>query len=193
MKTSKFSLGVTIIFMCICALLHSCAKNNSENPFLGEKYSGYYENCKDISIEFVNDSDVEATISSTDFVGNFSDKLKGKYTLDSNRAVIQWTEVDSDNSEYKTVPTTVDTVAINETKNTITLFQGGEKYLLEEYNFFEQFRKVDKSQRLEFIVIGIILGFIIVIENYWYILLLIIIAFWGITIYRKRKGNTNRE
>ncbi|MDO4211051.1 MAG: hypothetical protein Q4D23_04960, partial [Bacteroidales bacterium] len=159
----------------------------------GKKYSDYYENCKDISIEFVNDSDVEATISSTDFVGNFSDKLKGKYTLDSNRAVIQWTEVDYDNSEYKTVPTTVDTVAINETKNTITLFQGGEKYLLEEYNFFEQFRKVDKSQRFEFIVIGIIFGFIIVIKNYWYILLLIIIAFWGITIYRKRKGNTNRE
>lgn len=86
------------VFLCLVAVsLYSCDNNN----LTGKSYQGYYNACERIYIEFESNSQVEGEISSTDFVGRFTDYVCGHYEYKHPYIIITWTKADSDNEVYK--------------------------------------------------------------------------------------------
>ncbi len=117
---SRFS---TFALMAIVLLLQSCDLSDKPmNERLKTSYSGYYKTCERIRFDF-GKQDCECTISSTDFVGNFSDKISGTYTVDSCRVNIQWKDVATDNDVYTKFPLNIaDSIILSPSGDSILLY-----------------------------------------------------------------------
>ena len=127
-------LSILIIFLHFI-LGFSCNRSKGEE-FYGS-YSGYYVVCEKIELDFQSSYRVEATISSTDFVGHFSDKMYGKYEMYGDSIFIKWTSVNKDNDSYKSVPTGIDTVLLTNSPDTIRFISCGE-HKLTDCRFIKQ-------------------------------------------------------
>ena len=103
-------------------------------------YSGYYVVCERIELDFQSSNRVEATISSTDFVGRFSDKLYGKYEKRGDSIFIKWTSFDMDNEKtcYRYVPTDIDTVFLTDSPDTIRFVSQGDVHILTDDSIIKQ-------------------------------------------------------
>ena len=77
-----------IVFLCLC----SCSKDGMD----GKEYVGYYKPIERMSLEFRKNSEVVGKISSTDFVGRFSDRLYGRYEYKHPHIAITWEKADAD-------------------------------------------------------------------------------------------------
>ena len=121
---SRFASAVYSLMLMVVI----CSCSSSEDGLAGREYDGYYKTCERISIEFEKDSKVVAEISSTDFVGHFSDRVYGHYEYKHPYITINWTEVDSDNDEYKSVISSPDSIKINESLDTLRLWERNEEH-----------------------------------------------------------------
>ena len=130
-------LSIIILFLHFI-LGFSCNRPMGEE-FHGS-YSGYYVVCERIELDFQSSNRVEATISSTDFVGRFSDKMYGKYEMYGDSVFIKWTSVDKDNenSSYKCVPTDIDTVFLTDSPDTIRFVSQGDVHILTDESIIKQ-------------------------------------------------------
>ena len=86
------------LLLVMAGMLLSCSSNNDE--LSGKKFEGYYETCERITIDFDSDSKVTGQISSTDFVGNFSDYIYGHYKYKAPNIVIVWEKINDDNEKH---------------------------------------------------------------------------------------------
>ena len=184
---SRFASAVYSLIL----LAAMCSCSSSEDGLTGREYEGYYKTCERISIEFEKDSKVVVEISSTDFVGHFSDRLYGHYEYKHPYITINWTEVDSDNDEYKSIISSPDSIIINESLDTLRLWETNEEYVLPKYQLYHIDRDASFSEQIaEYCYLTIILIIVFVIEYYFYIVLagiiLILVIIWWRKIHRRR-------
>ena len=126
----KRLLVLTILIITV----GSCSGNNDE--ITGKEFGGYYNACERIFLEFKENNEVEAVISSTDFVGRFCDKIYGKYEYKHPNVIVTWTKVDPDNDLYKKVVSNPDSIIVNESLDTLTLYERKEEYVLSKATLY---------------------------------------------------------
>lgn len=91
-----------LILGLIIGVSFSCEnrpKAHGEGTLVGKEFEGY-EDCEYISLYFVSDSEVIAYARSADFVGYFSDEVKGLYKFKKPHLSITWKSVDKRNTKY---------------------------------------------------------------------------------------------
>ena len=121
--------------------LCSCKKDN----LTGKEFQGYYYTCERLSIDFNSDSKVTGCISSTDFVGHFSDVIYGHYDYKHPYVNIVWEKTNPRNDKYKELIPNPDSLIVNEALDTLLLYEKGVKYELPKYSFFN----IDKNAPLK--------------------------------------------
>ena len=121
LKKTFLAIGILIILETI-AYLSGVNPIGEKDALTGKTFEGYYLSCQRISISFNRDNIALARISSTDFVGHFTEKFHGTYTYDSSKTVIDWgeNEVDMEYAVYDSI------------KHELTLYGGKEKHVLKE-------------------------------------------------------------
>lgn len=180
LRKRKFLVVVTFIMaVCFC----SC----SDNALTGKKYQGYYHSCENISIEFKRDSMVVGRISSTDFVGHFSDRLYGHYEFHHPYIVVTWQGADSNNDIYKSNTSSPDSIIINESLDTLRLYEKDEEYVLPEYHLYQIDSNASIPEQIgQFCGQTIVLAIIFIIKNFIYIVCTAIILAFVIKWWKKR-------
>ena len=118
-------------------LLLSCKKEG----LIGKEYQGNFYTCERLTLEFESNSRVVGHISSTDFVGNFSDVVYGHYDYKHPYLNIVWDEIGSSNEKYKEVIPNPDSLKVNKTLDMLWLYDKGEMYTLPEFSLY----KIDKN------------------------------------------------
>lgn len=170
------------LLLVMAGMLLSCSSNNDE--LSGKKFEGYYETCERITIDFDSDSRVTGQISSTDFVGNFSDYIYGHYKYNAPNIVIVWEKIDDDNEKHKSILPNPDSVIINESLDTLWLYEGRRKYVLPEYRFFHIDKSASVPEQIGFYIYMCFLFLIVFLCEYFFqiiftlILVLIIFFVW---------------
>lgn len=170
------------LLLVMAGMLLSCSSNIDE--LSGKKFEGYYETCERITIDFDSDSRVTGQISSTDFVGNFSDYIYGHYKYNAPNIVIVWEKIDDDNEKHKSILPNPDSVIINESLDTLRLYEGGRKYVLPEYRFFHIDKSASVPEQIGFFIYMCFLSSIVFLCEYFFqiiftlILVLIIFFVW---------------
>ena len=177
----KRFLVVIMLMVTICFC--SCSKDN----LTGREYQGYYHTCERISLEFKSNSKVVANISSTDFVGHFSDCVYGRYDYDHPNIIITWTGVESDNDVYKNVMLNPDGIIINESLDTLWLYEKNEEFVLPKYNLYQ----IDKNapfleQVGQYCYQSIILIILFIVDNFFSLVIAIVILVFFMK-WRKKK------
>ena len=137
-------LKIKRLLAAIMFLVTICFCSCSKDKLAGREFDGYYHDCERISLNFEADSNVVATISSTDFVGHFSDHVYGHYEFNHPNIIITWTGADPDNDAYKDVMANPDRVLINESLDTLWLYEKNEKFVLPKYHLYH----IDKDAPL---------------------------------------------
>jgi hypothetical protein len=97
------------LFISLIILFASCKK---DSPVAGKHYIGYWHHISTLTLEFENDSIVNATESSSEFVGRFTDKATGYYTWNDSTIVIYLTEGSDENVYLNDFPI-IDTFVAN--------------------------------------------------------------------------------
>ena len=167
---TKGLLVVILLIMTIC--FSSCSKDG----LTGRRYVGYYQPVEKISLEFETDSRVVGEISSTDFVGHFSDCIYGSYEYKHPYIKITWTEVDSDNDKYKSVISSPDSIIINESLDTLRLYEKTEDYVLTKHSLYQIDSNAPILEQIgQYCGQTILLLIIFVIKNFFLIVLAVII------------------
>ena len=180
---SRFASAVYSLTLMVAM----CSCSSSEDSLTGREYDGYYKTCERISIEFEKDSRVVAEISSTDFVGHFSDRVYGQYEYKHPYITINWTEVDSDNDEYKSVISSPDSIIINESLDTLRLWERNEEHVLPKFQLYHIDRDASFPEQIaEYCYLTIILIIVFVIEYFFYIVLAGIILTLVIIWWKKK-------
>ncbi len=133
------SLG-WIFLICPFLLLISCHRPSHPGNLAGRKYEGLYHPIERIRIRFETDSTFHAVISSTEFVGHFSDDLSGLYSVDYPAVYLVWKDVDKRNGKYKDFPPAIDSAVITASKDTLLLYENGEEYELTSSHRLELFK-----------------------------------------------------
>lgn len=113
MKLKKLTL-----ILCTLTMLVSCEEEIS--------YDGYYEMCQRISLEINEPNNAIGYVSSTDFVGHFSDAIYGKYDKNGDTLIIKWDSIATDNTCYKELPLAFDTVIYTNSSDTLEMMHKGE-------------------------------------------------------------------
>lgn len=181
------------LLLVIAGMLLSCSSNIDE--LSGKKFEGYYETCERITIDFDSDSRVTGQISSTDFVGNFSDYIYGHYKYNAPNIVIVWEKIDDDNEKHKSILPNPDSVIINESLDTLRLYEGGRKYVLPEYRFFHIDKSASVPELIGLFIYMCFLSLIVFLCEYFFqiiftLILVLIIFLYGRGLRKrsKRKG-----
>lgn len=117
-KLAYLIMGVLLGTTCSCG---NRPKAHGEGPLVGKEFEGY-ENCEYVSLYFVSDSDVIAYASSADFVGHFSDEVKGIYKLKDSHLSTTWKSVDKRNTKYTDVNDFLMADSIKFVADTIEMF-----------------------------------------------------------------------
>jgi hypothetical protein len=168
-----------MVTICFC----SCSKDN----LTGREYQGYYHTCERISLEFKSNSKVVANISSTDFVGHFSDCVYGHYEYKHPNVIITWMKVDFNNDKYKNVISNPDSIIINESLDTLWLYEKNEEFVLPKYNLYQ----IDKNapfleQVGQYCYQSIILIILFIVDNFFSLVIAIVILVFFMK-WRKKK------
>lgn len=172
---------MSLLFV-LSGLLLSCSSNS--DGLSGKEFEGYYQTCEKIEIDFDPDSKVTGHISSTDFVGHFSDYIYGHYKFKAPNVVIVWEKTDEDNEKYKSVLPNPDSVIINESLDTLWLYEGGEKYTLPEYRFLNIDKNASVTEQIGSFIYMCFLSLIVFLCEYSFqiifalIIILIIFYVW---------------
>lgn len=177
LQKTVMRLALMLIVFMVILMLSSCMKSEGGIPLAGNEYVGTL-GVENVRFSFEDASNVEATITSSEFVGHFKDVLRGTYTYDSSITVIHWTAVDEDNDVYTTIPPYDDTITVDASKSVIILHTKGNEHELKEYRLWgvrNAFRNADGfGDIVVTIVLCIILTLAYTIEH-WYITLPILI------------------
>ena len=175
------------VFLCLVAVsLYSCDNNN----LTGKSYQGYYNACERIYIEFESNSQVEGEISSTDFVGRFTDYVCGHYEYKHPYIIITWTKADSDNEVYKNVISNPDSTIVNESLDTLRLYEGNEEYILPRYHRYQIDENASFMEKVgQYSYQTFLLIIIFIVRYFFYIIAAIVILRFAIR-WRKKKGKS---
>lgn len=143
-------------------------------------------------MEFESNSKVVANISSTDFVGHFTDRVYGHYDYDHPNIIINWTEVESDNDVYKDVMLNPDRIIINESLDTLWLYEKNEEFVLPKYHLYQ----IDKNapflvQVGQYCYQSIFLVILFIIKHFFSIVVAIIILVVFMK-WRKERGEKSK-
>ena len=173
------------VFLCLVAVsLYSCDNNN----LTGKSYQGYYNACERIYIEFESNSQVEGEISSTDFVGRFTDYVCGHYEYKHPYIIITWTKADSDNEVYKNVISNPDSTIVNESLDTLRLYEGNEEYILPRYHLYQIDENASFMEKVgQYSYQTFLLIIIFIVRYFFYIIAAIVILRFAIRWRKKRK------
>lgn len=173
------------VFLCLVAVsLYSCDNNN----LTGKSYQGYYNACERIYIEFESNSQVEGEISSTDFVGRFTDYVRGHYEYKHPYIIITWTKADSDNEVYKNVISNPDSTIVNESLDTLRLYEGNEEYILPRYHLYQIDENASFMEKVgQYSYQTFLLIIIFIVRYFFYIIAAIVILRFAIRWRKKRK------
>ena len=173
------------VFLCLVAVsLYSCDNNN----LTGKSYQGYYNACERIYIEFESNSQVEGEISSTDFVGRFTDYVCGHYEYKHPYIIITWTKADSDNEVYKNVISNPDSTIVNESLDTLRLYEGNEEYILPRYHLYQIDENASFMEKVgQYSYQTFLLIIIFIVRYFFYIIAAIVILRFAIRWRKKGK------
>ena len=184
MKKRLSAVVMLMVTICLC----SCSKDG----LAGKKFQGYYHTCEMISLEFKADNNVESEIFSTDFVGNFSDQIYGHYEYKYPNVNISWVRVDSNNDVYKDVMLNPDRIIINESLDTLWLYEKNEEFVLPKYHLYQ----IDKNapflvQVGQYCYQSIFLVILFIIKHFFSIVVAIIILVVFMK-WRKERGEKSK-
>ena len=164
----KRLLVLTILIITV----GSCSGNKEE--LTGKEFGGYYNACERIFLEFKENNEVEAVISSTDFVGRFCDKIYGQYEYKHPNVIVTWSKVDPDNEQYKKVMSNPDSIIVNESLDTLTLYERKEEFVLSKATLYNITPNAPLMQQLyEYYYQSILLVLFFIIKYFFYFVIAI--------------------
>mgnify|MGYP007102023392 CR=1 FL=1 len=170
-----------IVILCLC----SCGKDG-----LNGKYEGYYHPIERISLDFGKNSEVVGTISSTDFVGHFSDRIYGHYEYKHPHIAITWEKVDADNDMYTSVIPGPDSIIVNESLDTLRLYERSERYILPKYKLYHIDGNAPFFEQIgQYCYQTILLSILFILRNFFFINVIAIIIVILVMKLRKRRRN----
>lgn len=170
-----------IVIICLC----SCSKGGMD----GKEYEGYYNPIEWISLEFGKNSEVVGKISSTDFVGRFSDRLYGHYEYKHPHIAITWERIDADNDRYTSVIPGPDSIIVNESLDTLRLYERSEEFILPKYQLYHIDSNAPFPEQIgQYCSQTILLCILFIVRNFIYIVIAIIIMIL-VMKWRKRRRN----
>ena len=180
MNSILISLAL-IVILC----LYSCSKDGMD----GKEYEGYYNPIERISIEFGRHSEVVGKISSTEFVGRFSDRIYGHYVYKHPHIAITWEKVDADNDVYTSVIPGPDSIIVNESLDTLRLYERSEECILPKYHLYHIDGNAPFLEQIgQYCYQTILLCILFIVRNFIYIVIAIIIMIL-VMKWRKRRRN----
>jgi len=176
-KSNVFTMKNFIVFLVATLgvlLLLSCKKDG----LTGKAYQGNFYTYERLTLEFESNSRVVGHISSTDFVGNFSDVVYGHYDYKHPYLNIVWDGIGSSNEKYKEVISNPDSLKVNEALDMLWLYEKGEKYTLPEFSLY----KIDKNDPItkqigDFFSQSITLAIVFIFKNIIPIAIILLFAF----------------
>ena len=133
MKKNTVFMALALVLLMLSSCLMNIDNLNNDKRFdiyEGEVFFGGYHACEAIDIKFSTDSLVIGRIYSVDFVGNFSDVIYGHYTYRHPYYYIVWDKFYPNNEVYRDSLPQLDSIKINETKDTIWMYEGKEFFVL---------------------------------------------------------------
>ena len=176
------------IFVTIVLMVIICLSSCESDGLTGREYQGYYHPVERIFIEFEANSKVVGEISSTDFVGHFSDRLYGNYEYKHPYISITWTAVDSDNDKYKSVISSPDSIVVNESLDTLRLYEGNEEYVLPKYRLYQIDETAPFQEQIgQYCGQTIFLILVFFIKNFITIVIVVIVLVIGRKLWKRRK------
>ncbi|MBR5688170.1 MAG: hypothetical protein IKX36_09445 [Prevotella sp.] len=176
------------LFVAVAFMVAFCFFSCSKDGLPGKKFQGYYHPTERISLKFETNSKVVGEISSTDFVGNFADRVYGNYEFLKPYIKITWMDVDSDNEVYKSVISNPDTIMINESLDTIRLWDGNDEFVLPKCQLYNIDKNASVLEQIgQYCSQSIILIFVFIIKYFFYIVAAVIFVFVVRWWKKKRK------
>ena len=176
------------IFITIVSMVIICLSSCERDGLTGREYQGYYHPTEWISIEFETNSKVVGEISSTDFVGHFSNHLHGNYVYKHPYISITWTSIDSDNDVYKSLGSSPDSIIVNESLDTLSLYEVNEKYVLPKHQLYQIDETASFQEQIgQYCGQTIILIFVFIIKNFITIVIVVIVLIIARILWKRRK------
>lgn len=176
------------LFVAIILMVTICLSSCERDGLTGREYQGYYHPIEKISIEFEANSKVIGEISSTDFVGHFSDRLYGNYEYKHPYISITWTSIDSDNDVYKSLGSSPDSIIVNESLDTLSLYEVNEKYVLPKHQLYQIDETASFQEQIgQYCGQTIILIFVFIIKNFITIVIVVIVLIIARILWKRRK------
>ena len=120
------------IILVLVLLLMVCSCQRDE--LAGKQYVGNYHPIEWISIDFKPGGHVTGSIGSTDAAGWFRDKAYGHYGYDDTQLTLSWDHIAMGNVVYHHCPADPDSIVVSPSLDSLVLYEGGEKYVLERVN-----------------------------------------------------------
>ena len=125
------ALALVLLMLSSCLKIIDYLKNDKRfDIYEGEVFFGGYHTCEAIDIKFSTDSLAIGRIYSTDFVGHFSDVIYGHYSYYHPYYNIVWDKSHPKNVAYRDSLPQPDSLRINETKDTIWMYEGDKCFVL---------------------------------------------------------------
>ena len=158
-------ISVVISTLLVVLGLSSCAKY--KNTVLGRDYDGMYLPAERLSLQFKSDNSVVGHITSTDFVGHFSDFVYGHYEYEHPYITIVWERTGPKNDKYTFFPNP-DSVLVNDSLYTLDYYEGEHIYSLHKSRIFQPIDKnlpwfeqiIEICYQFIFIIVSSILKFV---------------------------------
>jgi len=175
-----------LILAAVVLCISSCSKYS--DVLSGKDFDGGYHPIERLYLQFDHDSVVVGHISSTDFVGHFSDNVYGHYEYEHPYITIVWERTDPKNDKYHSFPGSGCAI-VNESLDTLRYFEGEQSYLLHKSRTFQP---ADKNapliERIGTICYQLlVLSIVFVLKYFFYIVALIIISVFINRWIKKRK------
>lgn len=130
--------SVVISALLVVLSLSSCTKY--KDTVLGKDYDGIYHPAERLFLQFEPDSSVVGHITSTDFVGHFSDYVYGHYEYEHPYITIVWERTDPMNDKYTLFPNP-DSVLVNDSLDTLDYYEAEHGYSLHKSRTFQPIDK----------------------------------------------------
>jgi hypothetical protein len=178
------------LFVAILSMMTICLSSCERDGLTGREYQGDYHSnsIERIYIEFEANSKVVGVISSADFVGHFSDRLYGNYEYKHPYISITWTSIDSDNDVYKSLGSSPDSIIVNESLDTLRLYEGNEKYVLPKYQLYQIDETASFYEQLgQYCGQTIFLILVFIIKNFITIVIVVIVLIIARKWWKRRK------
>lgn len=183
MKRTPLSPIIADITLMVTLCLCSCSKDGMD----GKEYDGCYHPIERLSLQFDKDSEVVGIISSTDFVGRFSDRIYGHYEYKHPHIAITWEKTDADNDMYTSVISSPDSIIVNESLDTLRLYEGSEDYVLPKYRLYHIDSNAPFFEQIgQYCYQSFILCIVFIVTKFIYIVIAIIIIIL-VMKWRKRR------